>query len=49
MLKIIKWLILLVILGAIGLTGYAYIGPYFGVDFSPSKAEIREPVVLDAD
>ncbi|GAA6149655.1 hypothetical protein [Pseudooceanicola nitratireducens] len=49
MLRLIKWLILLIILGGIGLTGYAYIGPYFGVDFTPDKAEIRTPVVLDAD
>ncbi|EAQ01586.1 hypothetical protein OB2597_04078 [Pseudooceanicola batsensis HTCC2597] len=49
MFRIIKWLIVLIILGAIGLTGYAYIGPYFGVDFTPPKVEIREPVVLDAN
>ncbi|MGR3549175.1 hypothetical protein [Pseudooceanicola sp.] len=48
MLRILKWLIYLVILGAIGLAGYAYIGPYFGVDFTPPKVEIRQPVVLDA-
>lgn len=48
MLRILKWLVLMVIIGAIGLAGYAYIAPYFGVDFTPSKVEIREPVVLDA-
>jgi len=49
MFRILKWLFFLIVLGAIGLTGYAYVGPYFGVDFTPDKVEIREPMVLDAD
>ena len=49
MLRILKWLIILIFLAAIGLVAYAYVGPYFGVDFAPPKVEIREPVVLDAD
>jgi hypothetical protein len=47
--RIIKWLIYLGILGAIALVAYAYVGPFFGADFSAPSREIREPVVLDAD
>jgi hypothetical protein len=47
MLRIIKWLIYLVVLAAIALIAYAYLGPLFGVDFTPERREIREPVVLD--
>ncbi|MGB2202095.1 hypothetical protein [Pseudooceanicola atlanticus] len=49
MFRLIKWLIFLIVLAAIGVTGYAYVGPYFGVDFTPPTVEIRQPVVLDAD
>ena len=47
--RIVKWLIYLVIMGAIALVSYAYIGPYFGADFSPPQTEVRKPVTLDAD
>lgn len=47
--RLIKYLFYLAVLAGIGLVGYAYIGPYFGADFSPPSEEIREPVVLDAD
>jgi hypothetical protein len=47
--RIIKWLIYLLILGALALIAYAYIGPYFGADFSPPQTEVRQPVTLDAD
>ncbi len=47
--RLFKLLIYLIILGAIGLIGYAYVGPYFGVDFSAPQSEISVPVVLDAD
>lgn len=42
--RIIKALVLLVILGFIGLTVYAYLG-----DLSPVQGEVTKPVVLDAD
>ena len=47
--RIIKWLIYLLILGALALIAYAYIGPYFGADFSPPQNEVRQPVTQDAD
>lgn len=47
--RIVKWLIYLLLLGAIALIAYAYIGPYFGADFSPPQTEVRQPVTLDAD
>lgn len=46
--KLIKLLIFLLIFGFIGLVGYAYVGPFFGVDFSPEPVETREPMTLIA-
>lgn len=45
--RLIKLLIFLLILAFAGLVSYAYVGPYFGVDFSAPQSEIREPVILD--
>ncbi|WP_281275728.1 hypothetical protein [Tabrizicola piscis] len=42
--RIIKALVLLVILGFIGLSGYAYLG-----DLTPEQGEVTKPVVLNAD
>ena len=47
--RILKWLIYLLILAAVALIAYAYVGPYFGADFSPPQTEVRQPVTLDAD
>ncbi len=47
--RLIKFLIYLICLCFIGLVGYTYIGPFFGVDFSAPQSEIREPVILNAD
>ncbi|SPF80384.1 hypothetical protein [Pseudoprimorskyibacter insulae] len=47
--RIIKWLLYLVVLAAIGLVAFAYIGPFFGADFTPPSKEISQPVVLDAN
>lgn len=47
--RILKYLFYLAILGFIALVGYAYIGPYFGVDFSAPQSETRVPVQLDAN
>ncbi|MGR3271908.1 hypothetical protein [Thalassococcus profundi] len=47
--RIFKWLFYLVLLGAVGLVAYAYVGPFFGADFSPPQTEVRQPVELDAD
>jgi hypothetical protein len=46
--RLIKWLFILIILGVIGLTAYAYVGPFLGADFSPKQTEFRQPVMLDA-
>jgi hypothetical protein len=42
--RIIKALVVLVILGFLGLTGYAYLG-----DLTPNQGEVKKPVVLNAD
>jgi hypothetical protein len=42
--RIIKAVVVLVALGFLGLTGYAYLG-----DLRPVQGEVRVPVVLDAD
>ena len=47
--RLIKLLIYLAIIGFIGLVGYAYLGPFFGVDFSAPQSEVRVPVTLDAN
>ncbi|GAA6165096.1 hypothetical protein NBRC116590_28000 [Pelagimonas sp. KU-00592-HH] len=44
--KLILFLFLLVALAAIGLVGYAYVGPILGADFSAPQQEIRVPVTL---
>jgi len=46
--RLIKWLFYLAIIGFIGLVGYAYIGPFFGADFTPTPSEIRQDIELDA-
>jgi uncharacterized membrane protein YdjX (TVP38/TMEM64 family) len=46
-LKLLKWLIYFMILALIGLIGYAYIGPFFGADFSPPAREIRQEILLE--
>ena len=46
MLRLIKYLIYLAILGAIALVAYAYVGPFLGADFSAPQKEVREEVVL---
>lgn len=42
--RIFKWLIYLALLAGIALIAYAYIGPFFGADFSAPMQEIRIPV-----
>ncbi len=46
--RMLKYLIYLAVLGFVGLSGYAYIGPFLGADFEPTQAEIRTPVTLTA-
>lgn len=48
MLRLFKLLVFLAIIGFIGLVGYAYVGEYFGANFSPPQDETRLPVTLDA-
>ncbi len=45
--KLIKWLIYLVILAGIAFVAYAYLGPFFGADFSPDTREIRQDIILE--
>jgi len=47
--RLIKLLLFIAVFGFIGLVGYAYIGPFFGADFSAPKVEVRQPLVLNAD
>ncbi|MEL7097751.1 MAG: hypothetical protein AAGM84_02875 [Pseudomonadota bacterium] len=47
--RLIKYLFYLAVLGFIALVGYTYVGPFFGADFDPPQAEVREPVTLDVD
>ncbi|UWQ89411.1 hypothetical protein QEZ52_11195 [Aliisedimentitalea scapharcae] len=47
--RLFKYLIYLLILASLGLVAYAYVGPWFGADFSAPQTEVRKPVVLNAD
>jgi hypothetical protein len=47
MFRLIKWLFYLVILGFLALVVYAYVGPFFGADFSPQQNEIRQEIILE--
>lgn len=47
--RIFKLLVFLIVVGGIGLVGYAYVGPFFGADFSAPQDEVRVPVTLDAN
>ena len=49
MFRIFKVLVILLVLAMLGLAGYAYVGPFFGVDFSAPQEETRVPVTLDAE
>ncbi|WP_281261127.1 hypothetical protein [Aliiruegeria haliotis] len=42
--RLFKLLLYLVVLGAIGLTGYAYLA-----DLTPEQVRVSEPVSLDVD
>jgi len=45
--RIIKWLIYLAMFAVLALVAYAYVGPFFGADFSAPLQEIRIPVDLN--
>ena len=47
--KMIKLLFMIAILAFIGLVGYAYVGPFFGADFSAPQIEVRQPLILNAN
>ena len=49
MLKLFKWLFYIAILAFIALVSYAYLGPFFGADFSPPTVEIRQDIILETD
>jgi len=47
MAQLIKWLLILAVLGFLALIAYAYVGPFFGADFSPPEREIRQDIILE--
>lgn len=47
--RIFKFLLYIIALAFIAIVGYAYLGPWFGSDFSAPQTEIRLPVTLDAN
>lgn len=49
MLRLIKWLFYLAVLAFVALVAYAYVGPFFGVDFSPPEEEIRQEIILETE
>jgi len=49
MFRLIKWLFYIAILGFIGLVAYAYLGPFFGADFTPNQSETRQDIILEIE
>ena len=49
MARLAKYLAILIFLAAVALVAYAYVGPWFGADFSAPVGDVRKPVVLNAD
>ena len=47
--RLVKAMVFLLILAALGLVAYAYLGPLLGADFSADSREIKIPVELDAN
>jgi hypothetical protein len=48
--RLIKILVVLLVLGAIGLVAYAYVGPlFFSGDFAAPTEVISEPVTLEGN
>lgn len=47
--RLFRGVIYLVVIGFVALVGYAYLGPYFGADFSAPQTETRTPVQLDGN
>jgi hypothetical protein len=45
--RLIKYLFYLFILGIVALIGFAYIGPFFGVDFGPITETVTQSVTLN--
>ena len=49
MARMIKWLFYLAVLAFLALVAYAYVGPFFGADFSPPEEEIRQDILLETE
>lgn len=49
MARLAKYLAILIFFAAVALVAYAYVGPWFGADFSAPAGDVRKPVVLNAD
>jgi len=48
--RLIKFLLFLVVLAALALIAYAYVGPiFFPADFAAPVEEVTKPVTLDVD
>ena len=46
--RVIKVLVILAAFAAVGLIGYAYVGPiFFAEDFAPPLEQVVEPVTLE--
>ena len=47
--RLMKLLVFLAVLATVTVISYAYVGPFFGADFSAQQSEVREPVTLNVD
>ncbi|SFR42043.1 hypothetical protein [Litoreibacter janthinus] len=44
MIRLLKALVFLIVIGIVGIVGYAYLG-----DLTPNRVEVNQPVTLDAN
>ena len=47
MLRLLKYIFYLFLVAAIAFVGFAYLGPFFGIDFSAPIQTIELPLALD--
>ena len=47
MYRLLKLLVYIGLLAFIALAGYAYLGPFFGADFSAPQQEIQQEILLE--
>lgn len=45
--RLIKWVLILCVFGFVALSVYAYVGPFFGVQFDPVRSPVSQSIQLN--